>query len=127
MKYLLDTNIISELVSKKPNEEVLKFLSSLDDNSVYLSVITIGEIKSGIENLQNITKKENLTKWLENDLLKKFENKIINIDVDIMITWGKINHNLKNIVNDLENIYNQIIENNNQNKEKKILEKKSNY
>lgn len=97
MKYLLDTNIISELVSKKPNEEVLKFLSSLDDNSVYLSVITIGEIKSGIENLQNITKKENLTKWLENDLLKKFENKIINIDVDIMITWGKINHNLKNI------------------------------
>lgn len=84
MKYLLDTNIISELVSKKPNEEVLKFLSSLDDNSVYLSVITIGEIKSGIENLQNITKKENLTKWLEDDLLKKFENKIINIDVDIL-------------------------------------------
>lgn len=55
------------------------------------------EIKSGIENLKNITKKENLTKWLEDDLLKKFENKIINIDVDIMITWGRINQNLKNI------------------------------
>ena len=51
MKYLLDTNIVSEFVSKKPNQKVLDYVNSLDENDVYLSVITIGEIRFGIEKL----------------------------------------------------------------------------
>ncbi|NOZ90741.1 MAG: type II toxin-antitoxin system VapC family toxin [Epsilonproteobacteria bacterium] len=45
MRYLLDTNIISEFISKKPNQKVLDYVSSLDENDIYLSVITIGEIR----------------------------------------------------------------------------------
>ena len=97
MKYLLDTNIISELISKQPNQLVIDFLSSINENDIYLSVITIGEIKSGIENVKSLDKKEKLTKWLDEELLKRFENRIINIDVNVMITWGKINQNLKSI------------------------------
>ncbi|RBQ28049.1 type II toxin-antitoxin system VapC family toxin [Aliarcobacter vitoriensis] len=97
MRYLLDTNIISELISKQPNQNVVQFLSSIDKEDIYLSVITIGEIKSGIENLKNLDKKENLSKWLEQDLLIRFQNKILNIDTNIMLIWGEINHKLKNI------------------------------
>ena len=95
MKYLLDTNIISELISKSPNEKVLKFVNDLNVDDVFLSVITIGEIKSGIENVQSDAKKELLSQWLHNDLLYKFENRIISIDIEIMLTWGDINYKLK--------------------------------
>jgi len=97
LKYLLDTNIISELISKQPNQKVINFISSIAEEDTYLSVITIGEIKSGIENLKSIERKEHLTVWFEQDLLSRFQNRIIDIDIDIMITWGKINQTLKSI------------------------------
>lgn len=97
MKYLLDTNIISELTSKKPNIAVLDFINSLDEEDVFLSVITIGEIKAGIENVKDIEKKEKLSNWLINNLLNKFQTRIIAIDIDIMLAWGLINSKLKNI------------------------------
>ena len=97
MNYLLDTNIISELISKKPNQKVIDFINSLDENNVFLSVITIGEIKSGIQNVQDQNKKEKLSYWLNNDLLQRFDNRIINIDTNIMLSWGEINQQLKTI------------------------------
>ena len=90
MKYLLDTNIISELISKQPNHAVLDFLSLINENDIYLSVITIGEIKSGIENVKSLDKKEKLNKWLEEELLKRFENKIIDIDSKSIVTGKQI-------------------------------------
>jgi len=51
LKYLLDTNIISEFILKKPNQKVLEFITSLDENHVLLYVITIGEIKWGKVNI----------------------------------------------------------------------------
>jgi len=95
LKYLLDTNIISELISKQPNQKVLEFILSLNKDDTYLSVVTIGEIKSGIENVKSIERKEKLTIWFEQDLLSRFQNRIIDIDINIMITWGEINQILK--------------------------------
>jgi tRNA(fMet)-specific endonuclease VapC len=48
LKYLLDTNIISELVSKEPSKKVVEYINNLNQDDVYLSVITIGEIQAGI-------------------------------------------------------------------------------
>ncbi|CAA6816195.1 MAG: Unknown protein [uncultured Sulfurovum sp.] len=97
MKYLLDTNIISEFISKQPNEKVLEFINSLDENDIYLSVITIGEIKFGIEKVKSQTKKDTLSKWLYNNLLERFENRIVMIDTDIMLKWGKVNQYLQSV------------------------------
>jgi len=57
LRYLLDTNIISEFIAKKPNQKVLDFVNSLDEDNIYLSVITIGEIKFGIQKVETQTKK----------------------------------------------------------------------
>ena len=97
MNYLLDTNIISELISKNPNKKVTDFILSLDEEKLYLSVITIGEIKSGIEKLDDGRKKEKLLHWLENDLLVRFHSRIINIDVEVMLQWGVTNTQLKKL------------------------------
>lgn len=95
MKYLLDTNVISELISKKPNKKVIVFLQNISDNDLYLSVVTIGEIKFGIANLQDSEKKKKLLNWLYNDLFKRFEGRIVDVDSDIMLKWGYLTSALK--------------------------------
>jgi len=95
LKYLLDTNIISEFVSKKPSQKVLDYVNSLDENDIYLSVITIEEIRFGIEKLDK--KIDMLSDWLNNDLMQRFEGRILDIDIDIMLKWGEINAQLQKI------------------------------
>jgi toxin FitB len=95
MKYLLDTCVISELVSKKPNSKVVEFVDSLDDDDVYLSVITIGEITKGIEKLPKSRRKQELHTWLKEDLLARFSGKIISIDNDVITEWGLLTGRLE--------------------------------
>jgi tRNA(fMet)-specific endonuclease VapC len=88
MKYLLDTCVLSELVTKQPDPKVVEFVDSLDPEDVYLSVITIGEIVKGIEKLPNSRRKQELHAWLKEDLLARFQGKIIPIDEDVVVEWG---------------------------------------
>lgn len=90
MKYLLDTNVISELIAPKPNPKVIQWIDQLDPNMVYLSVITIGEIRKGIEKLASSKKREAIAEWLENDLLVRFQGRILEITVQTMLTWGEL-------------------------------------
>jgi predicted nucleic acid-binding protein len=80
MKYLLDTCVISELVAKQPNSKVVEFVDSIDSDDVYLSVITIGEIAKGIDRLPKSKRKQELHTWLREDLLVRFDEKIIPLD-----------------------------------------------
>lgn len=90
MNYLLDTNVISELISKSPNAGVIEFLNVTEEKSLFLSVITLGEIKAGIEKLPDGNKKEKLKNWLEIDLLNRFNDRIIDVDLSVMMRWGEI-------------------------------------
>jgi predicted nucleic acid-binding protein len=66
MNYILDTNIISELISPQPNQKVIAWLKGLDTKLTFLSVITIGEIRKGIEKLPESLRKKNIQDWFEN-------------------------------------------------------------
>lgn len=88
MNYLMDTNVISELIARKPNQKVVEWPDSLDPDAVYLSVITIGELRMSIEKLPQSARREQLTAWLSNDLLYRFAGKIVDIDVNVMTVWG---------------------------------------
>jgi tRNA(fMet)-specific endonuclease VapC len=95
MKYLLDTCVISELVAKQPNSNVLEWIDSVDSDGVYLSVITIGEITKGIEKLPTSRRKQELIDWLENELLIRFQENLVELDVNILTQWGKLNARLE--------------------------------
>jgi len=95
MNYLLDTNVISELIAREPNRAVLDWLDSLDPNAVYLSVITIGEIRKGIEKLAPSRRKESLSAWLDSDLLLRFEGRIADITTAVMLVWGELTGRLE--------------------------------
>ncbi len=95
MRYLLDTNVISELIVRKPDKRIVQWLDSLDPNSVYLSVITIGEIRKGIEKLPDSVRKDHLRAWLADDLLVRFSGRILAVDIDTMLTWGELTGRLE--------------------------------
>jgi predicted nucleic acid-binding protein len=90
LKYLLDTNVISELVARIPNPQVINWIDALDTDSVYLSVVTIGEIRKGIEKLPDSTRKISLENWLSNDLLVRFTGHILVLDIAAMLNWGEL-------------------------------------
>jgi tRNA(fMet)-specific endonuclease VapC len=95
MRALLDTCVISELVSKKPNPKVVEFVDSLEAEDVFLSVITIGEIVKGIEKLPSSKRRSELQAWLNDDLLVRFEGNVVPLDIDIMAVWGRITAGLE--------------------------------
>lgn len=88
MNYILDTNVISELIAREPTRNVIDWLDSIDSESVFLSVITIGELKKGIEKLSASKPKETLNSWLEEDLLVRFRDRILPVDIPVLLTWG---------------------------------------
>ena len=90
MSYLIDTCCISELVKKKPNPKVVKWFADQDELSMYLSVITFGELRKGIEKLSDSKKKKELNRWVKEDLHLRFKNRVLNITMEEVNRWGKI-------------------------------------
>ena len=95
MNYILDTNIISELVAAQPNPQVIRWIEKIDPDKVFLSVVAIGELKKGIEKLPDSRRKELLDVWLQEDLLVRFQNHILPVDIDTMLLWGSMNARLE--------------------------------
>ena len=89
MNYLLDTCVISELVKAVPNENVIDWITHVPNERLFLSVITIGEIRKGITKLPDSKKKYQLTSWL-NTLLEEYQEKICPVDLDVAESWGVI-------------------------------------
>ena len=90
MKYLLDTNVISEIKKPNYNKNVKEFLDTAIWEELYLSAITIGEICNGIEKLPAGKKKHELSIWLYTDIPQWFKRRIIAIDTDVVLEWGKL-------------------------------------
>jgi predicted nucleic acid-binding protein len=90
MRFLLDTCVISELVARQPDPGVVKWVDSTDETKLFLSSITIGEIKKGIEKLDATNRQRALSEWLEDELLVRFKDKVLPIDTVVMLVWGKL-------------------------------------
>jgi tRNA(fMet)-specific endonuclease VapC len=90
MNYLLDTCAISELVAKQPNQKVVEWIDSIEEARLYLSVITIGEIRKGIEKLPDSRRRTVLEEWLNDQLLVRFTGRIVPIDIGVMLRWGQL-------------------------------------
>jgi predicted nucleic acid-binding protein len=90
MAYLLDTNVVSEAIKPQPTDNVVAWLAAQPSASVYLSVLTLGEIEQGIVRSPNPRRAERLARWLEDELQPQFHGRILPIDAPVMKTWGQI-------------------------------------
>jgi len=86
--YLLDTNCISELVRAEPDPGVMTWLEAADEALLYLSVLTMGEIRKGIAGLSQGKRRTRLETWLEVELRARFASRILPVDAAVADRWG---------------------------------------
>jgi len=90
VSYLIDTNVVSELVRAQPHEGVLAWFAATPDDALYLSVLTLGEIRKGVEKLTDAARRERLRVWLEHDLRLWFGPHILPIGPEVADRWGRL-------------------------------------
>jgi predicted nucleic acid-binding protein len=88
--YLLDTNCISEAVRSRPEPRVMSLLDSVDETLLYLSVLTLGEIRKGVASLPQSRRRTALETWLDGELQARFSARILPIDAAIADRWGSL-------------------------------------
>ena len=87
--FLLDTNVISEFNRRgEPNRRVRQWLEAADTDSLYTSVLTLGEIRFGVELLPPGKRRTQLEQWLDRDVPEWFEGRILPVDQSISDRWG---------------------------------------
>jgi predicted nucleic acid-binding protein len=82
--------MLSELVKKKPNQNVLDWLDQQDETSLYLSVITFGELQKGISKLSHSRRRRKLEEWVDQSLAERFSGRILGVDLNVASRWGEI-------------------------------------
>lgn len=86
--YLLDTNCLSELVRIHPEPRVMAWVDAADESLLYLSVLTLGEIRKGLAALPHGKRRAQLETWLESDLRTRFSGRILSVDSNVADRWG---------------------------------------
>lgn len=90
MSYLLDTNVVSELVRPKPEPNVLKWFDDVPSRALHFSVLSLGEIRKGVELMKDGARKEKLRLWLEQELTGWFEDRLLPVSAQVTDRWGRL-------------------------------------
>jgi toxin FitB len=90
VRFLLDTNTMSEWVKPRPNAGVIDWMDSVDEDQVFISVVSLAEVRYGIERLARGNRRRQLEEWLERELPLRFEGRLLPVDAAIADAWGRI-------------------------------------
>jgi len=92
MKYLVDTCVLSELARRRPNSQVVEWFARCQPSDVfYISAVTIGELKQGVEALPDVDpRKSKLTQWFQDRVLGQYAGRIVSYDAEVAQRWGEI-------------------------------------
>ncbi|MCL4492064.1 MAG: type II toxin-antitoxin system VapC family toxin [Nitrospirae bacterium] len=90
MSYLLDTNVVSETIRRQQNKLVIGWLEQIPAEALFVSVLTLGEIRKGIERLADKRRREKLRIWLEHELPAWFEGRVLPVDLAVADRWGRL-------------------------------------
>jgi predicted nucleic acid-binding protein len=90
LSYLIDTNVLSELRRKQPDPNVAAWMQVRPRPSLFLSVLTLGEIRKGLERVEDAKRKQALLDWLEVELPHYFVGRLLDIDAATADRWGRL-------------------------------------
>ena len=90
MNYLLDTSAVSELVKPAPDAGVTEWLAQSDEATLFLSVLTIGELQKGIAKLADGKRRTRLQSWVRRDLVDRFAGRLLPVDSEVAARWGAL-------------------------------------
>jgi len=90
LSYLIDTNVLSELRRREPDTRVVQWFAKRPASTLYLSVLTLGELRKGIDLLPQAPRKLALLDWLEAELPMFFAGRILAVDAKVADRWGRL-------------------------------------
>jgi predicted nucleic acid-binding protein len=90
MSFLIDTNVVSEWVRPRPNPGVLSWLAEADEDRIFMSVVTLAELRRGIARLAHSPRRNRLDEWLRDELPLRFEGRLLPIDAVVAAAWGDV-------------------------------------
>jgi predicted nucleic acid-binding protein len=90
VNFLLDTNVVSEWTKPCPNAGVVTWLAEADEDRVFISVVTLAELRHGIEKLPVGARRARLDAWLTEQLPARFEARILPVDAGTANVWGRV-------------------------------------
>ena len=90
MNFLLDTNVVSEWVKPRPNGGVVSWLAEADEDRVFISVVTLAELRYGVELMATGNRRRRLEEWLEGELPLRFEGRVLSVDKAVADAWGQV-------------------------------------
>jgi hypothetical protein len=90
LSYLIDTNVLSELRRRDPHAHVLRWMADRPATTLYLSVLTLGELRKGIEGLPEGPRRRRLLDWMDSELPAYFAGRILPVDAPVAQRWGRL-------------------------------------
>ena len=97
MSFLVDTCALSELTKPKPSPRVSDWFDAAAPEILFVSVLTLGEVRKGIERLGDGRRRARIAAWLETELPSWFENRILPVDAGVADEWGRLAARLRNL------------------------------
>lgn len=97
MSFLIDTCALSELTKPKPSRPVIDWFDTAKPETLFVSVLTFGEIRKGIEKLGRGRRRAWITAWLETELPGWFEDRVLPVDADVADEWGRLTSRFRNV------------------------------
>jgi toxin FitB len=89
VNFLLDTNAVSEWVKPRPNPGLIAWMESADEDRIFISVVSLAELRYGVERMAAGRRRNRLELWLRHELPLRFENRILPVDADVAEAWGR--------------------------------------
>ena len=90
MSYLIDTNVLSELRRKQPDQQVVSWLQARPAQTLFLSVLTLGEIRKGTDGMADVSRRQAIADWLEVELPQYFSGRLLAVDARTADRWGRL-------------------------------------
>jgi hypothetical protein len=90
LSFLLDTNVVSEWVKPRPDSGLIEWLANVDEDRVYLSVVSLAELRHGVERLVDGRRRKRLDTWLCDELPLRFEGRVLSVDPAVADAWGRV-------------------------------------
>lgn len=90
MRFLLDTNVVSELTKARPNDTVIRWVDGAEEDALFLSVVTLAEVRYGVERLDAGARRNALDAWVAEYLEVRFQGRILPVDEETARAWAKV-------------------------------------
>jgi predicted nucleic acid-binding protein len=95
VKWLLDTNVVSEGVQKRPSSKVVSWIAAEPTGATAISIVTLAELRDGASTARDETKRRELTEWIDTEIVDSFGNRTLPLTAEILVDWLGLSRRLR--------------------------------